>query len=136
MQATAQPPKVELEQVRVEDMSLTNAKLIFDLSVMNPNPTALTVDAIDYKLKLNNREFAAGRYNQTTELAAKQTTKVGLPVHVAFEKVFDSLIAAVQKPETDYEIEGTAQFGVISIPFNEKGKLNWAEEIQKATKTK
>lgn len=125
MQLTAKSPEVKLEQVRVENISLGEATLMFDLNVFNPNTRDLQVDGIDYKLSLNAKDFAAGKYEKVTELPGQKTVKVSLPIKVEFQRVFESLMSALKKPETKYMLEGSARLGVFTIPFREDGVVKW-----------
>lgn len=120
-------PEVELAKVRVTDPSLSHATLIFDLNVTNPNATDLKIDGVNYKLALNGKAIADGSYDQVTALPGEKTVVVSMPVRIEYKRVFDSLLSAFQKPETEYTIEGNARFGVLTIPFKEKGKVNWKD---------
>ena len=127
MKDLVKSPEVKLDQVRVENIELQTADLIFDLKVFNPNGLDLKIDSVDYKLVLNDKEFADGRVNEIAKLPAGKTIAVPIPIKVEFRKVFDSLFSALQKPETEYKITGKARLGPITVPFDKVGKLNWTE---------
>ncbi|MBX3018742.1 MAG: LEA type 2 family protein [Bdellovibrionaceae bacterium] len=121
-------PEVKLDQVRVTNPGLRDSTLMFDLNVTNPNPTTLKVDGIDYKLVLNGKQFAEGVYDQVTELPGEQTVKVSLPIKVEYARVFDSLMSALQKPESQYMLQGSARLGIFTIPFSKDGTIKWQGE--------
>lgn len=128
LQLAVRQPEVKLDQVRVVDPRFLEATLMFDLNVTNPNTTALKIDGIDYKLVLNDRQFAEGVYDQVTELPGEQTVKVSLPIKVEYARVFDSLMSALQKPESKYMIQGSARLGLFTIPFSKEGSIKWQGE--------
>lgn len=125
LQVLVEQPEVKLETVRIVDPQLQQATLMFDLSVMNPNSQALKIDGIDYKLNLNGKQFAEGVYDTVTELPSGKTIKVSLPIKVEYARVFDSLMSALQKPESKYLIEGAAKMGPFTIPFAKDGTIKW-----------
>lgn len=121
-------PEVRLDKVRIENVKFMSADLIFDLEVFNPNSINLKIDSIDYQLTLDDKEFANGHVHKIKELPAGQKTQIEIPVNVEFLKVFDSLSAALKKPETLYKITGKAKLGPLSVPFNDSGTLKWKEQ--------
>lgn len=128
LQNAVHKPQVKLDKVRVTEPSLRDAVLMFDLKVSNPNKIAIKVDGIDYKLVLNGKQFAEGVYDKVTELPAEKTVNVSLPVKVEFNRVFDGLMGALQKPESKYTLEGNARLGVLNIPFSKDGSIKWQGE--------
>lgn len=128
LQLAIRQPEVKLERVRVTDPGLKQATLMFDLSVMNPNSETLKIDGIDYKLVLNGQAFAEGLFDQQTQLPGESTTEVSLPIRVEYSRVFDSLMSALQKPESEYQMEGSARLGIFTIPFSKKGSIKWQGE--------
>lgn len=130
LQTVVQSPQVKIEKVRVTDPSLTDATLMFDLDVFNPNGVDLHVDNIDYQLELNGREFAKGEFKDSTELPSQKSAKVSIPIRVQYNQIFSSLMAAFQKPDTEYKIQGNAKLGFLTVPFNETGKINWKGQAE------
>ena len=127
IQSVVKSPEVRLDEVRVENLGLQTADLIFQLEVFNPNAVNLKIDSVDYKLVLNDKPFADGHINKAAELPANKKVMVDVPIKVEFKRVFDSLFAAFQKPETKYVLSGTAKLGPFSVPFNKKGTMKWTE---------
>lgn len=123
-----EPPKVTLKQVRVEEINLKGARLIFDLEAFNPNTRVLAVDSVNYNLELNAKPVTDGSLQNRIELKAKETSQVSIPIQVEFAKVFDSILSALQKPKADYRIFGHAKVSGFTVPFEEKGTLEWQKQ--------
>lgn len=121
------PPKVEFQQARVEDVGLTKATVLFDLKILNPNPIDIKVDSVDYKLRLNDKDVAEGIVNKTTVLPAQKSAALSIPVEVEYRRFMDSLLSALQKPDANYLIQGKARIGPFSVPFERKGILKFNE---------
>ncbi len=120
-----EPPKVSLKAVRIDSTSLIAARIVFSLDAFNPNASDLKVDAVNYSLELNNKPIANGAINKAVELKAKQNSEVEIPVEVELLKVFDSIAGILQKPKSEYRFFGKAQVGLLTVPFDQKGTLQW-----------
>lgn len=123
-----QPPEVKLKEVRVESIHLQGARLIFELDAFNPNSSVLAVDSVKYQLELNSKPVTDGAINNRIELKGKETSHVSIPIDIQFSKVFDSLLSALQKPKADYRIYGNAKVSGFSVPFDEKGEIDWKQK--------
>lgn len=122
------PPKVTLRQVRVEEVNLKGARVVFDLDAFNPNSSALAVDHVKYNLELNSKPITEGALQNRIELKAKEISQVSIPIEVEFTKVFDSLLSALQKPKADYRMFGQAKVSGFTVPFEEKGTIDWKKQ--------
>ena len=95
-------------------------------------PTVLRRDRVDRDRVVHVREIARRLDARSSSQFGVELQEVGIavpiPIKVEFRKVFDSLFSALQKPETEYKISGTARLGPISVPFDKVGKLNWTEK--------
>lgn len=123
-----QPPKVTLKEVRIENVHLQGARLIFELDAFNPNASVLAVDNVKYNLELNSKPVTEGALRDRIELKAKETTKLTIPIEIEFSKVFTSLLSALKKPQADYKIFGSAQVSGFTVPFEEKGTIDWQQK--------
>ena len=123
-----EPPKVQLKEVRIDEITLKGAKLIFELDAFNPNASNLAVDNVKYNLELNSKPITEGVLSERIELKAKETSKVIIPIKVEFLKVFDSVLSALQKPKAEYRIFGNAKVSGITVPFEEKGIVEWQKD--------
>lgn len=119
-------PKVELAKVDVRDTKADGATVVFGVRVENPNAFALKVDSLRYDVEIGGKNFSSGKIDKPAEVAAKDKTIVELPVAVRYADVFSSLLDLVKKGTSTYRLKGDASFGLLTVPFDEKGefKLN------------
>ena len=120
-------PKVDLASVNLRDAHATGATVVFGVKVENPNSFALRVDSLKYDVEIGGKAFSSGKLEKPAEVGGKGTAVIDVPVPVRYADVFASLLEFVQKGTSSYRVKGTAAFGVLEIPFDEKGDLKFTE---------
>ena len=116
-------PKVALSSLALKDVGPNGATLVFGVEVENPNPFALKLDALHYDLELGGRAIGSGQIEKPSEVAAHAKGVVDVPVPVKFADLFSSLSEFLTKTTTRYRVKGEASFGMLVVPFDEKGDL-------------
>ena len=96
---------------------------MFGVGVENPNAFALRLDALKYDLEIGGKAIGSGKIEQPAEVAARSKGVVDVPVPVKFADLFSSIQDLMTKTTSDYRVRGEAQFGLVTIPFDEKGQL-------------
>jgi LEA14-like dessication related protein len=116
-------PKVALSSVALKDVTSNGAVVVFGVEVDNPNAFALRLDALRYDLEVGGKAIGSGKIDQPAEVAGHSKGVVHVPVPVKFQDLFNSFSELMSKTTSDYRVRGEAQFGLLSIPFDEKGEL-------------
>lgn len=116
-------PKVALSSIALKDVSTNGATVVFGVEVDNPNAFALRLDALRYDLEVGEKQIGSGRIEKAAEIAGRSKGIVDVPVPVKFQDLFSSISDFMQKTTSNYRVRGEAQFGLITIPFDEKGDL-------------
>ncbi len=122
-----QSPTVDLVNIDMNNPSFSDATLIFNLLVKNPNSVDVKIDQVDYSVKLNNKQFTNGTLSQSVLLPAKSSAKVAVPAPIKFTDLSDSVAGLLQSGSTPYQISGSVKMGLLKIPFNEKGDLKLSD---------
>lgn len=121
-------PSVQLRRVSLHPRSLTEIHLILELDVQNPNRFDLTIQSLQYKLFLNEREIGSGRLEKEVRIPADSAARVQAPVTAGFKNWNESLRAVIADKDIPYRIEGEANvrtiFGSITYPFSRGGKID------------
>lgn len=118
------PPKVKLKNVRLKQTDFEIAILDVILEVDNKNPVSATVRRLNYNLSVNDKELAAGIFDQKVELAANKITEVAIPISVKLEDIVSSAFALLQNKGAPYRAKGSVAVGIFEIPFDETGKID------------
>jgi LEA14-like dessication related protein len=118
-----QEPKVTLAHVAVQKLDTSGATLGIGVSVENPNPFALRLDALKYKVEVGGKQITESQLTETAEVRGHETKVIEIPVPVRFQDLYSSLMDFVQKTSSAYHITGEARFGLLTIPFDHSGDM-------------
>lgn len=97
-----------LSRVRVEGADAERLRLTVELEIYNPHGVAARIRDLDCQLALAGDYVAAGRLEGESELPARGSRMIALPLSVAYEKVTEEDFEAVLREEIPYRLSGTA----------------------------
>lgn len=126
--AGIEEPDVRLMGVDVGSLALDSAELLFDFEVDNPNTRALVLDGVAYRLNLEGERLLDGRRGQRLEIAARDRSRVTLPVIVRYEDLARALRSLRQEKRPSYELQADFEFdtpilGTLVVPVTQKGRV-------------
>jgi len=98
-------PKIELQNVSVQDINFSGCKLMFHLKVENPNKVDIKVDEVNYKIYLNDKEVTTTKTESSVTIPAKSEALVDLPLPVEYQKIWPDLKDLFEKKSATYKIE-------------------------------
>lgn len=116
-------PKVELEKIEISDLGIREMGLKILLKVENPNGLDLTIEDLDYKIFLNEKELATQNTFQKTTVPAGGKSEVVLPMKVATTALWSSALSLLETREMKYRVEGAAHLPWVKVPFSKSGVL-------------
>lgn len=117
---------IKLSNVALISLNSDGAVIAIDLDVYNPSPRDIVVEAIHYRLRLNQIEVKKGFIQQQELLSAGARRVVRVPVPVSYDEQFPSILAALNSSApSSYEISGTVKVKdrTTPVPFQHKGQL-------------
>ncbi len=121
-------PSAHVVGVRLADLNLDSASLIFDVSVDNPYDVALPLTNVDYSLASGGKPFLTGQAPVQGSVPAKGSMTVSLPARLQFAQ----LLTALQdvKPGSLVPYDATLGLsanapavGTVSLPLKKSGQL-------------
>jgi len=118
-----QKPSVSFNSIKIKDMSIQNATVVFYFDVSNPNPFGAALNSLTYNLAVNQKSIARGTADKGIHIPAKGLKKVELPVSIDYFDIIDSLGDLVTKKEIAYELTGTFNLMGFSLPYQTSGTL-------------
>jgi LEA14-like dessication related protein len=112
LQGIVREPKVAFNSVDITGIDLDGLDLACKIDVTNPNSISIPFPRIDWDLNLNNADsaFLNGSLPGDTEIAAKKTSTVTLPLHIDYRSLFQFLASLKDAKEVAYTINATATF--------------------------
>jgi LEA14-like dessication related protein len=121
-------PVITLKEIHVQQLSLTDASLVFVAEIRNPNGYDLRLKSLDYTVHLNGREAGGGSLKREVSVPASSSSPVEIPVTARFGSLGGVVKLYVTGQELSYKIEGTAlvKAGLFdrTFPFSRTGVLS------------
>ncbi|MBW9268997.1 MAG: LEA type 2 family protein [Candidatus Thiodiazotropha sp. (ex. Lucinisca nassula)] len=121
-------PSGEVKGVKLSGLDLSGIDLLFDVEVDNPNPVAISLDGLDYDLKLLNRSFLKGQQSMGMSLAADGKSQVKLPVRMEFERLLEHYSELSKHDDVPYQLDlglgvDVPLLGRVRLPISYQGRL-------------
>lgn len=125
---TGVQPTGEVKGVKLSGLDLRGIDLLFDVEVDNPNPVAISLDGLDYDLKLLNRSFLKGQQSMGMSLAADGKSQVKLPVRMEFEHLLKHYSELSKRDDVPYQLDlglgiDVPLLGRVRLPMSYQGRL-------------
>lgn len=123
-----QKPSVQYSSMSIEDMSFTDATLLFDFEVDNPNSFGISADQYQYEFFINGSEFVTGVQTENLRIESKSKSIIQVPVKLTFSEVFDTIGSIARQDSISYKISSEVQFDIAGVrqqrvPVSAEGQL-------------
>jgi LEA14-like dessication related protein len=121
-------PTGRITGVKVQDVKLTEATMIFDVQVDNPYSVALPVSNMDYALSSQGQQFLSGKADVAGEIPASGSKVLPVPVRISFVE----LARVVKEARPGATIPYTADLGLsvnapvwgpLHVPMTKEGQI-------------
>ena len=121
-------PVITLKEIHVQQISLTDASLVFVAEIQNPNGYELRLKSLDYTIHLGGRETGGGSLEKEVSVPASSSAPVEIPVTARFGSLGGVVKLYLAGKELPYRIEGKAlvKAGLFdrTFPFSRTGVLS------------
>ncbi|MBU0656582.1 MAG: LEA type 2 family protein [Gammaproteobacteria bacterium] len=114
-------PKVSIQNIGLQNISLTQGTAIVTLNVSNPNPFPLPIRGIEYGLSLNGHPVASGDQVQEQSIGAGQEVPVSIPIRLDFVELARLAPVAWRERKLQYDLTGAVRLPLIKVPFQRQG---------------
>jgi LEA14-like dessication related protein len=121
-------PKFSLETIRVEDLSLSGARLNCRLKMANPNAFDLLFKRLVYNLNLGGTSFAKASALTKGPIAGKSNSVMDFALDVSFAELGMSAYQLLTEDKSDFTINGgmvldSPEGGEHILPFKLAGRI-------------
>ncbi len=121
-------PKISLEAIQVQRLSLSGATLNARIKMDNPNAFDLLFKRLDYTLNLNGTSFGRASARPQGPVGKKSNSVVDFAFDVSFAQLGHSAYQLLQGAKADYTLDGGLIFdqpdhGERKVPFNLSGRV-------------
>ena len=114
-------PRVQAEQLLLDDVSFEEARLTIVLQVDNPHPVAMHLDALSWALAVEGSPLLDGTETRDIDLAPSDSTELRLPVALRWDEVLDVIEATRGKGDLAWTVDGylgvDTPVGAARVPF-------------------
>ena len=119
-------PTASVNQFDLRGLSTQKLDVGLLLDMKNPNEFSVPLDGIDWGLSLFDTSVADGHARPETEIPAKGSTQVDVPISLRLSELSDTASRLVRSSEIPWDIGGTCHFNVptgsVAVNFNRSGR--------------
>lgn len=123
-------PKIEVEDISVTDLSLSEIELLVSVGLDNGNPVPIPVEEVEFDIigtiGEKERTIGHGRHGRLSMPPGNSTIRI--PVKIRNSEVIGSISDFIVERSIELRIAGSARIGrsVIShaVPFSEKRRIS------------
>lgn len=119
-------PDVSVEKVRLAEMGLSKAVLIFTVRIDNNEDVSLDLKRFKFHLKIQNQEVFSIRKKLDLFLTKRRAVKFDVPVLLSLRNLSSSIIKTITsgkiKYEIDFDLNLDSRYGPFSLPWKMKSQ--------------
>ncbi len=124
-----QKPKASLNGVKLGNISLDSANLLFDVEIENPYAVDLPMLNVDYGVTSNASKLFSGKADIAGVVPARSTKMISLPAKVSYIDVFNAFKGVRPGSKIPYQADvglsvNAPVLGVIRLPLSKTGELD------------
>lgn len=116
-----QAPTVAVHAVKAKALTIGGADLEVELRVSNPNGFSLSVDELEYDLKIGGHPLKQGRLSSTVPVTASSEQSLSIPLLFSFYEVGNDVHGLLQQETVSCQVSGTlvvrTEWGRLSLPY-------------------
>lgn len=125
---TLEPPRINLANIRVEEMTGLETAFLVQLRVFNTNEKDLQVTGIECDLDLNDSRFATGVSKTAVTIPSYGSELVSVTVYSTVLGMVRSMLSLQQNQQLSYRLKGKLRLNdesllVPMLPFKSEGKV-------------
>ncbi len=118
-------PSIAFKSASLSEVSLSGATLELTYLVDNPNPVALPLNEVSYRLSVEGKPVVAGQPKKGLRIPARGKGELVFPAQLKFADIAPALEAFLSKDRARYRAEGNvgveSPVGVLRLPLAHEG---------------
>ncbi len=121
-------PTARVSSARITSLSFSEAQILVDIQLQNPNNLSIKLAAMDYDLSINEFSLISGNKDDELSIAARDSSLVQLPFTLRYDDLYNSLKSLSGKDTSSYNFSGGLSFdvpvlGQVRVPVSKSGIL-------------
>jgi LEA14-like dessication related protein len=124
-----QKPTAAITGMKLQDMSLTDVTMLFDVKVDNPYLVALPLGNLDYALASQGQQFLSGNSLIQGTIPAQGSKTLPVPLKVNFMKLLNAVKGVRPGDSVPYKADlglslDVPIMGAMRVPMSKEGNLD------------
>ena len=124
-------PDITVDSIRMQQLSLSGARLQLVLGMKNPNAFGVAMDGLEYTARMGDTTLASGKTSQISRLAANGQSRVGIDLNLDFLKLGSGVRSLLSGSSAPLTLTGNmlvdSKIGTKKVPFSFDGKVPFAK---------
>jgi LEA14-like dessication related protein len=124
-------PKLDLDALKLKNLSLAGAELQLVLRLSNPNALSMMLEHLQYHLEINGMRWISGDMEENIQVTSKGENLIEIPVSLDFLQIGRSVYQILTGGESlRYQLGGKldlttsiALLSHVSLPFDRSGSI-------------
>ena len=116
-------PTVLVDDIEIEDASLSGVTALLTLNIENPNKFALNAKGLDYTMSLAGVNIISGENKQSMSVPALGRGKIEVPVRLSYKSLLETVPKIMETGVASYNFNGNIHTRLFKIPFDKTDEL-------------
>ncbi|WP_170245556.1 LEA type 2 family protein [Fodinibius salinus] len=124
-------PKLSVENIAVNSLSLSGADIGLKLQIDNPNGFGMNVDVLQYDFAVNGSQWASGDALANTQIRQNGITELNIPISLDIGQIGRSAYRVISGDQSlNYKLDGNLKFkalhsllGNSNLGINKSGQI-------------
>lgn len=113
-------PDISVTSLNVKDVNLSEANLVLNLDVQNPNGFSLLLNALSYNLDVNGRNWVDGSQQKSLSISQNGRSQIAIPISLNISEIGSSVVQLLNNNnEINFELSGDMNLGADHPLFKE-----------------
>lgn len=120
-------PSIKLASLRLDDLGLLSANLVFDVQIDNPNILSLAITKLNHNFSLSGKPVLQTQTTERMQIAQKGKSNLSIPVKLNFVELGSAFKDVLTGGNVNYQLNGNMSLdlpgGVVDMPYNAGGAI-------------
>ena len=116
-------PTVLVDDIEIEDASLSGLTALLTLNIDNPNKFDLNAKGLDYTMSLAGVDIISGENEQNMSVPALGRGKIEVPVRLSYKSLLETIPKIMETGVASYNFNGNIHTRLFKIPFEKTDEL-------------
>ncbi len=121
-------PDIKLTSLKMSNLSLIGATLLFDIQVNNPNILELNIVKFNHNFAISGNEIVKSQTSEPMKIQKKGQSQLSIPVNIRFADLGSAVQDVLKGRTVNYRLNGNMDLklpgGPLVIPYDQAGTID------------